>query len=91
MDQKGCQNAEVFPRLSFNEAHQKCMKTEESLAAVAGARPSGDSRAVRGGGGSKCSARPCLFPKVSHVKFMMRNPIFSAQQRRWECAWAAIP
>lgn len=52
MDQKGCQNVEVFPRLSFNEAHQIWMKTEESLAAVAGARPSGDSRAVRGGGGA---------------------------------------
>ena len=29
MDQKECQNAEVFPQSSFNETHQIWMRTEK--------------------------------------------------------------
>lgn len=47
MDQKECQNAEVFPQLSFNETHQIWMRTEK-YGGVAGICPTGDSRAVRG-------------------------------------------
>lgn len=72
-DQKGCQNAEMFPWLSFNEAHQIWMKTEEQLAGVAGVGPSGDSRAEQGG---VSALQTVSFPKVSDVKLIMRNPIF---------------
>lgn len=71
------------------------MKTEESLAGVAGVWPSGDSRDGKGGegwGGGVSALQTVSLPKVSLVKLIMRNPIFRVCAARVSniAAWPGV-